>query len=120
MRNLSTPEKRKLLRQHWLAFEEWLSGKEKFDRKVDAFLAAGILPRCSEYSREIPEYPEELRGLECGATTRKGTPCKQRNIGLANGRCKFHGGDSTGPRTRKGKKRSALNGLRPKRRKRTT
>ncbi len=37
----------------------------------------------------------------CGAKTRKGVPCKAR--GLANGRCRFHGGLSTGPRTREGR-----------------
>lgn len=53
-------------------------------------------------------YPEELRGLACGARTRKGTPCKIRDIYL-NGRCKFHGGLSTGPKTAAGKKKSAAN-----------
>lgn len=37
----------------------------------------------------------------CGAKTRAGTPCK--NWAMVNGRCKFHGGKSTGPRTLKGK-----------------
>lgn len=108
MRNPSTPEKRKLFREHWLAFDEWLSAKDKFERET------GLT-----YTEELPSYPEELRGLECGATTRKGTPCRQLSLYVNNGRCKFHGGMSTGPRTRKGKKRSALNGLRAKRRKRT-
>jgi len=37
----------------------------------------------------------------CGAKTRKGTPCQCKP--LRNGRCKFHGGMSTGPRTREGR-----------------
>ena len=54
----------------------------------------------------------------CGAKTRKGTPCKQR--GLYNGgRCHLHGGLSTGPTTEEGKRKAALNGLKPKRKKRT-
>lgn len=31
----------------------------------------------------------------CGARTRSGHPCK--NIPFLNGKCKFHGGSSTGP-----------------------
>ena len=54
-------------------------------------------------------FPNELRGLTCGAKTREGTPCKQRGL-YSGGRCKLHGGWSTGPRTPEGKKRSAQNG----------
>ncbi|WP_274379322.1 HGGxSTG domain-containing protein [Pseudoroseomonas vastitatis] len=36
----------------------------------------------------------------CGAKTRAGTPCAA--AGMANGRCKMHGGKSTGPRTAEG------------------
>ena len=44
----------------------------------------------------------------CGARTRSGTPCKIRAI-YNNGRCKLHGGLSTGPKTKAGKKRSSMN-----------
>jgi hypothetical protein len=44
----------------------------------------------------------------CGAKTRRGTQCRCRMI-YANGRCRFHGGLSTGPRTREGKLRSTRN-----------
>ena len=40
----------------------------------------------------------------CGAKTRKGTPC--RAPAMANGRCRMHGGKSTGPRTPEGLERS--------------
>jgi len=43
----------------------------------------------------------------CGARTRKGTPCRCK--ALANGRCRFHGGLSTGPRTAAGRRQSAKN-----------
>jgi len=43
------------------------------------------------------------RKKECGARTRKGTACRAK--ALANGRCKFHGGLSTGPRTAEGRAR---------------
>jgi hypothetical protein len=36
----------------------------------------------------------------CGAKTRKGTPC--RAPAMKNGRCRMHGGKSTGPRTPEG------------------
>jgi hypothetical protein len=62
----------------------------------------------------IPPYPPEFHKLRCGAKTKRTEqPCKQKTL-YANGRCKFHGGMSTGPRTTEGKRRSALNGLRPK------
>jgi hypothetical protein len=37
----------------------------------------------------------------CGAKTRQGTPCKAIGLGKG-GRCKNHGGASTGPRTPEG------------------
>jgi len=40
----------------------------------------------------------------CGAKTRRGTPCK--GPAMANGRCRLHGGKSTGPRTPEGLERS--------------
>jgi hypothetical protein len=50
----------------------------------------------------------------CGARTRKGTPCKRApSIGEdgipLNGRCKLHGGSSTGPLTEQGRAKAALN-----------
>lgn len=36
----------------------------------------------------------------CGAKTRRGTRCQAP--GMANGRCRLHGGKSTGPRTVEG------------------
>jgi hypothetical protein len=40
----------------------------------------------------------------CGARTRSGTPC--RGAAMTNGRCRMHGGPSTGPRTPEGLERS--------------
>jgi hypothetical protein len=89
--NFGTPEKRKLMKRHYQecneVFKAWLE---------------------SDGIGESPPFPEELIDMRCGAKTRKGALCKQRAL-YANGRCKFHGGLSTGPRTAKGKARSALN-----------
>ena len=45
----------------------------------------------------------------CGAIKKDGTPCRQKAI-YANGRCKFHGGLSTGPVTKAGREQSRING----------
>lgn len=48
----------------------------------------------------------------CGAMTRKGLPCKAKaawdeyRCAPQNGRCRLHGGASTGPRTEEGLSRS--------------
>ena len=45
-----------------------------------------------------------MNAPRCGAKTRKGTPCKAP--AMSNGRCRMHGGKSTGPRTPEGLERS--------------
>ena len=50
-------------------------------------------------------------GQRCGAKTRKGTEC-QRPANKRNGRCRVHGGASTGPRTEEGRARIAEANLR--------
>jgi len=45
-----------------------------------------------------------LKALRCGARTRRHTAC--RGPAMANGRCRMHGGKSTGPRTVAGLERS--------------
>lgn len=60
--------------------------------------------------KEMP-LPDDLKDLRCGAKTKAtGSPCKIKAI-YSNGRCKFHGGLSTGARTAAGKKKVALNGF---------
>jgi hypothetical protein len=44
------------------------------------------------------------KAARCGAKTRRGTAC--RSPAMANGRCRMHGGCSTGPRTPEGLARS--------------
>ncbi|MBN8285466.1 HGGxSTG domain-containing protein [Zoogloea sp.] len=45
----------------------------------------------------------------CGAIKKDGTPCKQLAT-YENGRCKWHGGLATGPKTEAGKAQSRING----------
>ena len=51
-----------------------------------------------------PDWP----GQRCGAKTRRGTAC-QRPANKKNGRCRLHGGASTGPRTEDGRARISRN-----------
>jgi len=44
------------------------------------------------------------QGSTCGAKTRAGTPCKQREL-YSSGRCRFHGGLSTGANTPEGREK---------------
>jgi hypothetical protein len=59
--------------------------------------------------REPPPPPRPRRQkVQCGAYARStGQPCRAK--ALANGRCKNHGGMSTGPRTPEGKARALAN-----------
>lgn len=100
----STPALRKL----------WRSYHEECSRLSRAYSAAqqryikssGMTerPRFSGY----PSFPDELRGLACGAKSRKGQPCKRTDL-MLNGRCKFHGGLSTGPKTMEGQHQARAN-----------
>ena len=63
---------------------------------------------------ETPPLPDICRGMKCGAKTRSGHPCKNDGTSYSNGRCKFHGGASTGPVTKEGKNKSAANGFKRK------
>ncbi|MDT4828087.1 hypothetical protein D3C80_1948320 [compost metagenome] len=49
------------------------------------------------YPPVLVPFPDELRDLTCGAKTRKGEPCKRRDL-YHSGRCRLHGGLSTGPK----------------------
>ena len=51
-------------------------------------------------------YGHNWQGQRCEARTRRGTPCLRPGNNI-NGRCKLHGGRSTGPRTEEGVDRLA-------------
>lgn len=92
---------------------QYLKAMKQHRREVEKAEAAGL-------SWPDPGYPRgpDLRmfdGLMCGAKgKRTGKPCPLTGI-HENGRCRWHGGMSTGPTSEQGKARSATNGLQPKR-----
>jgi len=75
-------DRRKYLKEHY-------SQLSKYDAALDSGDQADFSP-----------LPEDIT---CGARTKRtGLPCKQKAI-YKNGRCKYHAGLSTGPRTVAGK-----------------
>ena len=54
-----------------------------------------------------PDWP----GQRCGAKTRRGTACR-RPASKRNGRCRLHGGRSTGPKSAEGRAKIAATNLR--------
>jgi len=58
---------------------------------------------------DFPPLPELMDDLRCGAKTRAGTPCQRRDL-YWSGRCRLHGGLSTGPVTEAGKAQARANG----------
>lgn len=66
--------------------------------------------KAGEFGRRgYPPAPVEFADLRCGAQTRAGTPCKMKAL-YDSGRCKLHGGLSTGPKSEEGKARARENG----------
>jgi len=88
-------------------------GYEEYEEALEAWHELPLDIRRITSQPESPKFPEELRDVTCGAKTRKGTFCKRLDLAI-NGRCRLHGGLSTGPRTMEGKQRSAQNGRCPK------
>jgi hypothetical protein len=69
-----------------------------------AFSGAPACPRGTGWLRH-GNPPGDLRlARRCGARTRAGGACRQP--AMRNGRCRLHGGKSTGPRTSEGRERS--------------
>jgi hypothetical protein len=66
---------------------------------------ASAAQSAGKYVRSCPRY---LRGLTCGTIKKSGDVCRSTTL-CANGRCKFHGGRSTGPRTPEGRARALEN-----------
>lgn len=66
-----------------------------------------LKPEATATRRGVPaDYAGDDPAL-CNARTKTGRPC--RAVALAHGRCKWHGGLSTGPKTPEGKAKVTLN-----------
>jgi hypothetical protein len=100
--------------QRWIQF---LQDREPLPVNSRALTKALLARHAAEQAllAQEPPFPEQCRGLTCGAQTRLGSPCQRRGLYGPNTRCRLHGGLSTGPTSPEGKRRSAANGLRPKR-----
>jgi hypothetical protein len=88
-------------------FERCAQLSQAYHAASDRFIESGgatARPRQPQY----PAFPDECRGMPCGARTRRGTPCKRTDLEI-NGRCKFHGGRSRGPTSIAGKAASIAN-----------
>lgn len=99
---MSTPEQRRRLKAYCV---EW-----------DRVAELRRLLSATQQPPPWPELPAECVGMVCGGKGRRsGKPCQSTDL-YPNGRCKWHGGASTGPKTAEGKERSQANLLRgPKR-----
>lgn len=64
-------------------------------------------------AKKAPAKKAKKTQKACGAKTRTGSPCKKEagwgTDHLGRGRCKLHGGSSTGPKSKEGKERVAQN-----------
>lgn len=84
--------------------------------RTPKWLAQMLAERQAKHERELAALRPKPRKAAiqhtsdgtCGARTRAGTPCKRRDI-YFSGRCRLHGGLSTGPRTPEGKRRVTAN-----------
>lgn len=89
-------------------FEEWAKVQPDDVRRILFRQWAAKANEAKAAGRYVPRFPRYLRGLSCGAIKRNGMPCGSTTL-CANGRCKFHGGASTGPRTPEGRARALEN-----------
>lgn len=104
-------------RRYWRASDQWQADCEAKRQAARLAWRANPSKRYIEPIREtVPKMPAEFHRLICGARTRFGTLCKRRDL-YRSGRCRLHGGLSTGPRSQEGKANSAKNSRRlsPKR-----
>jgi hypothetical protein len=119
-RGITSPELRKIRKAHFDACDKIWETYQEERRQYDYDLQALPLDEAADRRKNKPKLPsfpatpKSLAKMICGAKTRRGEPCGMTVL-YRNGRCKFHGGASTGPTTAKGKRKAALNGNAPKR-----
>lgn len=108
-------EQRRRLKAFWKRYDYAVAERRRLLRSDEAeqyrsayYDAYGELPPLPVLP-EYPEFPPECFDMICGAWGRqRQRPCQSKQI-ERNGRCKFHGGASTGPKTPEGKARSVAN-----------
>lgn len=82
-----------------------LKRRQKYYRLISAEFSQWADNGYKHYEKPAATpMPDDLRDMRCEAATRAGTPCKRKDIYL-NGRCKYHGGLSSGAKTAEGKAR---------------
>ena len=105
---ISHKEKRRRLKAFWSKYDRVaairrriVSNETLAERRADYFCRTGkVLPLVLP---DYPEYPAECEDMTCGAKAKStGEPCKSTQI-FRNGRCLYHGGPSTGPKSDEGK-----------------
>ena len=112
----SSPELRCRLKAYWAEYDRVKALRRQIveatqddeEARFEFFCDHGYAPPV--IFPDYPEFPPECEGMTCGAKAKStGEPCKSTQI-FRNGRCKFHGGPSTGPKSDEGKL-SALGNL---------
>lgn len=112
---MSTKEQRRLLKAFWREVDRVEALRQRIliedadsDRRAAHFCMHGVWPPRPPLP-DLPEIPPQCIDMTCGGKGRRsGEPCKSREI-FRNGRCKWHGGASTGPKTTEGSERSRTN-----------
>ena len=113
---MSTPELRRRLKAWYVACDRVDALRRQIcadpryaEIATRVFMNTGkVLPR--QPLPEHPPFPPECVDMRCSAKAKStGEPCKSTQI-FRNGRCKHHGGLSTGPKSAAGKL-SALGNL---------
>jgi len=112
---ITDKDRRRLLKAYWLELArvkalrfKMMIDEREGKRRAEFFVDHGVYPPRPRLP-PWPEFPPECIDMTCGGRgRRKGTPCQCKEI-EHNGRCKWHGGRSTGPKTAKGKIRSLAN-----------
>lgn len=83
------------------ARKAWVRQNRQWNEAYARLQAAGV--PADEMAGLLPTFDRDLfTGLLCGARSRQtGKPCRLASLG-PGGRCRFHGGSSTGPVTAAG------------------
>jgi hypothetical protein len=90
-------------------FEEWAADLPDDEKRVLHRHPAQRRQKAIDAGRiYVPRRPDYLRNLTCGARTSSGKPCRMTAL-FPNGRCIWHGGKSTGPKTPEGKAKALEN-----------